>query len=582
MKRAIRIIIPILLAIAIVACLAWYFFIYDRDFTRDMLLNSARFFESKGSHETASLFYDLAYKQAGDNDQVAIELAQQHKLAGNYTKAEYVLNQAISEGCSEDLYIALCKTYVEQDKLLDAVKLLDTVCRQDSTVSQSIKDALIAKRPAAPISTPTPGYYSQYISVTLKTESGSLYANNMGQYPSIQTDAYTETITLAAGENTIYAVAVSDEGLVSPLGIFGYTIGGVIEEISFADPAIEVTVRELLGISADTIILSSDLWEILEFTVPKEAKDYSDLKHMKNLEKLTIASGVSGQLSNISAMSQLSDLEITDTTVNYDELTLIASLPKLQKLTLSGCGLSTTAGLKNANGITHLDLSNNTIRHIDTLSSMKELKELSLRQNALTDLSPLSACSSLTVLDVSSNALTSISPICSIAGLTKLNANNNSITQLGNIPLLTSLSELTLSYNQLSDISALSGSSSIKTLNISNNALTDISVLSSLSSLAHLDFSYNQVTNLPQWDKNSALIRIDGSYNMLSDLSTLSGLKNLNTVYMDYNENIESIDCLADCHLLILVNVYGTKVTEVEKLTDMSVVVNFNPVQEEE
>lgn len=579
MKKAIRIIIPILLAIAIVLCLAWYLFVYDREFTRDMLLHSARFFENQGSHETAARFYDLAYKQAGDNDLVAIELAQQHKNAGNYTKAEFVLNQAISEGGSEELYTALCKTYVEQDKLLDAVKLLDTICREDSTVSQSVKDALISKRPAAPISVPSPGYYSQYITVTLEAESGTLYANNNGQYPSVQTDIYTQPITLAGGENIIYAIAVSQEGLVSPLGIFGYTVGGVIEEVSFADPAIEVAVRDLLVTSDDAIILTSDLWNLSEFTVPVEAKDYSDLKHMKNLEKLTIASGVSNQLTNISAMTLLTELTITDTAVTSDELKLIGALPHLEKLTLSGCGLSTTAGLKNADGLIYLDLSKNTIRNIDVLSGMKDLKELNLKQNALTDLTPLSSCTSLSVLDVSGNALTTISPICGLSNLTKLYADNNSISQLGNLPQLTSLSELTLSYNQLSDIASLSGSTSIETLNISNNAITDISTLTSLSGLTHLDFSYNQVTVLPKWDKGCALIRIDGSHNLLSDLSALSGLENLNSVYMDYNAEISSIRELADCHVLIVVSVYGTKVTEVKSLTDQSIIVHYNPTQ---
>lgn len=579
MKKTIRIIIPILLAIAIVLCLAWYLFIYDREFTRDMLLQSARYFESKGNHETASQFYDLAYKQAGDNDLVAIELAQQHKLAGNYTKAEYVLNQAIAEGGTEELYIALSKTYVEQDKLMDAVKLLDTVCREDSTVAPSIRQALLSKRPAAPVSPQSPGFYSQYISVTLEAADGVLYANNQGEYPSTQTNKYIEPISLVAGENTIYAVAVSENGLVSPLAILGYTVGGVIEEVKFADSAIEAAVRELLGVSDGTVILSSDLWTITEFSVPKEAKDYSDLKYMKDLETLMIASGTSGQLSCISSMSQLNKLEITDTAVSAEELTLIGTLPKLQKLTLSGCGLSTASGLKNAVGITHLNLSKNTIRNIDALSGMTALQELDLSQNALVDLSALSSCSALSVLNVSGNSLTAITPLSGITALTKLQADNNSITQLGNLTQLTSLSELTLSYNQLTDISAIANTA-IKVLDISNNAITDISTLSSLTGLTNLNFSYNQVAALPKWDKSCALIRIDGSHNLLSDLSALSGLENLNSVYMDYNEEISSITELADCHVLILVSVYGTKVTEVKPLTDQSIIVHYNPTQD--
>ena len=72
MKKFFRIIIPIILVIAIIACIGWYLFIYDRDFTRDMLLSGARYFDKNGNHALSSWFYDQAYAQASDNDAVAI------------------------------------------------------------------------------------------------------------------------------------------------------------------------------------------------------------------------------------------------------------------------------------------------------------------------------------------------------------------------------------------------------------------------------------------------------------------------------------------------------------------------------
>ena len=119
MKKAFRIMVPILLALAILLCMGWYLFIYDREFTRDSLLYCARHFDNKGNRALASWFYDRAYDQAGDNDNVAIELANQYKADGNYTQAEATLAQAIEDGGGINLYIALCKTYVEQNKLLD-------------------------------------------------------------------------------------------------------------------------------------------------------------------------------------------------------------------------------------------------------------------------------------------------------------------------------------------------------------------------------------------------------------------------------------------------------------------------------
>ena len=50
-------------------------------------------------------------------------------------------------------------------------------------------------------------------------------------------------------------------------------------------------------------------------------------------------------------------------------------------------------------------------------------------------------------------------------------------------------------------------------------------------------------------------------------------------VDMDYNKEISSVAPLKNCPVLIRVNVYATKVTEVTVLTDQSIEVNFNPVQ---
>lgn len=59
---------------------------------------------------------------------LAIRLADAYKKSGNYTKAEYTLVSAITQiPDSVQLYVALSKTYVEQDKLLDAETMLGRI-----------------------------------------------------------------------------------------------------------------------------------------------------------------------------------------------------------------------------------------------------------------------------------------------------------------------------------------------------------------------------------------------------------------------------------------------------------------------
>ena len=577
--KAIRVLIPLILTIAIIACIGWYLFIYDSEFTRDMLLQGARYFDSKGNRVVSAWFYDQAYLQAEDNDAIAIELADQHKSAGNYTKAEYTLSKAIADNPSAQLYIALCKTYVEQDKLLDAVNMLNSI------TNKNIKSEIDKIRPSAPTCSPDPivsgTYFTQYITVTLSAEKGTLYANAKGEFPSLKTDLYKQGFTLVDGENTIYAVTVDENGLVSPAAIFGFTIGGVVEEVKFTDPAMEAAIRKIVSIKEGKPVFTNHLWPITDFTVPEDAKDLADLQYLKFLERLTIDNSVSGQLSSVAALSSLTELHIKDTAVSPEELPIIGNLPKLQKLTLNGCGLSTATGLEKAVNLVYLDLGNNTVRNISPLSKMAKLQELNLEHNAVNSLSELTALAALSRLNVSYNKLSTLAPICSTLSLKWLNADHNQLTELSGLEKLTALEYLSLSHNTVKDVTPLSSSLKLLHLNVSNNALTDIATLAALKQLEHLDFSYNQVEKLPEFPADSKLIRIDGSHNLLETLAPLKGLPYLNNVYMDYNEEIETVSELATCPRLIQVNVFGTKVKEVTALTSQSVIVNFNPVQED-
>ena len=578
MKRAIRIIIPLLLVLTIIICTGWYLFIYDRAFTRDLLLYSARYLENHGNHSASTWFYNQAYLQSDDSEAVAIELAQQYKSAGNYTKAEYTLTKAIADGGGIDLYIALSKTYVEQDKLLDAVRMLSNITNEE------IKAQLDAMRPSAPVCSPDPttasSHYTQYITVDITAQKGTLYVNTQGLFPSIKTDLYNaQGITLQDGENTIYAIAVDENGLVSNASVFGFTVGGVIKKVAFVDPAIEAAYREILKVDKSKDLYTDDLWAIKAFIVPEDAKSLADLEHLAFLEKLTVANAPSGQLSHISGLSNLQELSISGTSVSADELPLLGRLPGLKKLTIQNCSLSTLSGLDAAKGLTHLNLSNNALRNLTPLSGLTNLQELDLSYNAVNDLLALSELKSMTVLNVSHNNLSSLLPVASLSGLKELNVSYNALTELTGIPQLTGLIKLDISNNTVSDVSVLGGNTDLEHLNISNNTVEDIFAFSTLTKLTNLDFSHNQVLQLPQWNTDCALVNIDGSYNKLKSLEQLKGLENLNNVFMDYNSGISSVSALANCPKLIQVNVYGTKVTQVGALTSQSVIVNYDPTK---
>ena len=572
MKRALRIIIPIVLCVVLVLFAAWYLLVYDQEFTRDILLTQARSFERAGNHKAAAWMYDLCYYQSSQDDNVAIELARQYVKAGNYTKAEYTLSKAISQSSSLQLYSALCSLYVEQDKLLDAVSLLDSI------TDDSIKQKLDAARPSTPAVSLEPGFYSQYITLALESPNAQLYVSTDGHYPSTADGIYTEPITLPGGETVIYALAVNEDNLVSSLGVFGYTIGGVIKEVSFTDAAMESAIRSILTVSDNAKLFTNDLWSVTNFTVPAEATSLDDLKYLTYLRSLTVENS-DADLHALSVMTALEELNLRNCKVTADDLKSIGHLTGLKSLTMEGCSLSTIEPLSALTGLTTLDLSGNTLRNLQPISGMHSLTTLDLSSNAVVDLADLAQLDNLISLDVSNNALTSLAPLLGDKPLLLLKAAGNQLTDITGIDQLKSLGNLDLSQNLLTDIAPLGGCSMLVDLNISNNSVSDISCLYNLINLSQLNFSHNLVKELPAFVPESALVTIDGSYNQLSSLNALSGLAKLNNVYMDYNDNISTLKPLDDCPVLIQVNAYGTKVKDVSFLTEHSIIVNFNPTK---
>ncbi len=570
MKNSLKSLVPILLSLLILASLVWYCFVYDRDFTRDMLLKQARYHSTNGNPSIASWFYDLAYEHSGQDEGVAIELANQFKADGNYTKAEYTLSNAIADGGTAELYIALCKTYVEQDKLLDAVNMLDNIADPE------IKAEIDSMRPAAPTSDPVSGFYSQYIPVTLDSSSGTLYFTTDGEYPSTEDVPYTEPFTLGSGETTVLAVSVLDNGLVSPRSIFSYTVGGVIEEVSFADEIVESAVRELIGRNDNDALFSNELWNITDFTVPADAKYFDDLTKLSYLQTLTIENQAFDSLGFLTSLSELTELTLTDCRFQSKDIETIAVLPNLRKLTLTNCSLSTIAGLEKAVNLEYLNLANNTIKNLEPLAHLMKLQEIDLKHNALTGLSALSGLVNLQKLNVSYNSLTSVASLATCAKLSWLDANHNDLISLSGIDSLQELSYLSVSNNDLTDVSSLASRTSLKELYIANNEIEDITSFAALVNLEVLDFASNKVAYLPAWPNDAKLRIIDGSHNEVEALDNLKNQMNLTHIYMDYNK-IKSVSVLENCYKLVLVNVYGNDIDSVKELTAHDIIVNWDP-----
>ena len=552
MKYILKIFLIVLLVVAIIGAACWFFLVQRPDLTMSVFAHWGDYFYDAGRYNRAVSLYETACKLSPDNANLPVRLAQAYINSGNYTKAEYTLVSAITNNPeSVQLYVALSKTYIEQDKILDAEQMLDRITSAD------VKAQIDALRPNVPVLSPESGYYSEYIDVAVTATGGTAYLAVNQDYPSIETDAYEAPVTLEAGDSKVVVVTVAENGLVSDAVYGGYTIGSVVEEVTLSDSALDSYVRELLGKSASDTIMSDELWELEELTLPEGVQDISDLTRFAGLKTLTIQNATGLDLSVLPQLTTLQTLDLSGTTLPTSTLDAIGTLPELKKLVLQSCAVTAINPLVGLSNLEYLDLTNNPVSDLTAITALEHLKDLYLTNNPVKSITYLNSCLELERLHIEN---------CGVSRLSSLAGN-------------TSLQELYASNNEISDISVLSDCVSLSVLDISDNQVKDVSVIANLPELTYFLASHNQIESLPTFDTATCkLVRINVNNNQLTDLSPLKGLPALNYIFADYNQ-ISDISGLEDCPLLTQLNLFDNPVNEaqVKALQEIGRIVNYTP-----
>ena len=552
MKRVLKIVIPLVVVLALLGTAAWFFLSFRADLTAGFLRGQAAKMVERERYSRAVTYYNWAWQLDPENQEIPLALAEAYAGSGNYTKAEYTLVRAISARPQDvDLYVALCQVYVAQDKLLDAVQMLDR------TSDAEVKAALDELRPAAPVLSPENGYYTEYIEVTADGGGNAVYLSIDGDYPSMEDDAYTGPVTLPGGETMVMAVAVDENQMVSQAVQNGYTIGGVVEPVTLNDPAIDAAVREQLGMTAGETLMTDDLWSIAELTLPDTVADLADLSHFTGLTTLTIQNVSGLDFSVLSQLTSLQTLDLSGCTISTGSLDAIAGLTGLRVLRLNNCALTDINALSQLTALTELQLANNSLSEIGVMSLMLDLETVTLTNNPITSIAGLSACTKLKSLDISGCSLTSIASLSGKTALETLLAGNN----------------------QIADLSPLEGCTALAVLEVPYNLVSDISVLAQLPALTRFVGNNNQITAVPDFDEETSKLQyIQLDYNEVTDLAGLQGIDSLNYVYADYNQ-VETILPLKNNINLIQVNIWDNPIPEeeVKSLQENSIIVNYNP-----
>ena len=170
MRKALKIILPLVLIAVLLITAYWFFFQYRKDVAARLCVSIGDGQHNAGKYDNAITWYGYANALTPENAAIALKLSDAYRDSGNYTKTEYVLVNAIyaSPDCT-DLYVALCRAYIEQDKLMDAQRMLDQIH------NETVLAELNARRPAAPTVTPNT---SANCSCVMPISLRSVFMNN--------------------------------------------------------------------------------------------------------------------------------------------------------------------------------------------------------------------------------------------------------------------------------------------------------------------------------------------------------------------------------------------------------------------
>ena len=568
--KIIKILLIILVVVLILGALSWYFTSQNPDAITNTLAWWANRAAERENWTRAIRLYSMARNVNDQEPWLALKLAEVYQSAGNYTKTEYTLTQAIQDMPDEtELYCELCRVYVRQDKLMDAVDLLSGIS------STTVRERMAQLRPAPPVITPESGSYDTYIPVTVSGQ-GDVYVSATGEYPSIGSGPCTEAISLSEGNTTITALSVGSNGLVSDVSAAVYTVGSVIRQISFTDPALEAYVRQALEKDPAEGFTTDELWAFTSLTLPEGMATLADLTLFERLESLTVQDLSGVDLMPLGNLTGLHSLSLTGCRVTDEVLEALGTLTGLTSLGLKGCSLTTLMPLSNLEGLTWLDVSDNAIGNLEPLKSMSALTWLDVSNNAVTDLTPLAGLQNLRLLNGAGNPLESLDRLP--AGLASLDVSNCGLRDLSALQQLVNLDTLAASGNGLNDLRALGDCLSLRTVDVSNNGLVSLYPVQDLPALETLRAGENELTSLPDFPEDSILTNLEVPYNQIEDLSGLSGLMRLNYLDIDYNL-VSDLTPLSSCWALVQVTAYGCPilVSQATRLTETGVIVRYSP-----
>jgi internalin A len=371
--------------------------------------------------------------------------------------------------------------------------------------------------------------------------------------------------------------------------------------LQFADPRVEATVRQSVGVDAGplraediSLVSELDLDCAFNIGVSSRPEGIVSLDGIECLTQITTIAGNGCVYTDFSPLASLSELKmlapidswgfgvlpafphlpaLTNVSLGWDAVTDISSLralPQLEALGLASNDIQDLSPLSGMTRLKSLNLLSNPITDLSALSSLPALASLRLSDTKVVDISALARLPSLASLWLDGTAITNLAPLAGVKTLADLDFSSirtldtnavRSSLDLTTVGLLTQLRKLHLASNAISNLASLSSLVNLESLDLNQNAISDLGPLAGLTHLTHLNLAFNDLlTDVAALGTLGNLQELDLSFDAsIKDVSALTALQNLK----DLNLSSVLLDCATQGPNLAKLRAQGTIVTSV-------------------
>ncbi|NKX75000.1 leucine-rich repeat domain-containing protein [Rhodobacteraceae bacterium R_SAG3] len=292
-----------------------------------------------------------------------------------------------------------------------------------------------------------------------------------------------------------------------------------------------------------------------------------ELATLTRLQDLTLQGTQVSDLAPLAGLTGLQVLDLDDTEVR--DLAPLAGLTSLYELNLSYTQIYDLAPLESLTGLYELNLAGTKVSDLAPLAHLTSLQALTLYNTQVSDLAPLQALTSLEELDLDGTQVSDLAPLASLTGLRVLSLDATPVSDLAPLQALTSLRELYLDDTEVSDLTPLQALMGLRTLNLKRTPINDLTPLHVLTNLETLSLEGTSISELTPLHALASLYELNLDNTQVSDLAPLRAATSLHFLTLD-GTRVSDLAPLRARSFLRRLHLDGTQVIDLKPLEGLT------------